>query len=132
MSGAVVTLTLLPITALLFLLSGVSAPSHVRALTGKAGIMEFLRGCDAGRGQARVAAHGPVCGWQSLNAGRGSSVLSRTGDCLRRDEVVLARWGVEGAGRATEKKQYRTRFGFAEGAYLAVGPPADGVRTGRS
>ena len=35
------------------------------------------------------------------------------------ESLTLARAGL----RRADRKRYRTRFGFAEGAYLAIGPP---------
>ena len=112
-------LTLIPIAALLFLLSGFGVPAQAhgqRVVT--VALMRRLLGREDG-GYTRGYLHGTrLSGCRGLGAVgahrvstfaiRGVSAQGRSGD------VFIRR----------ERKQYRTRFGFAEGAYLAVGPPA--------
>ncbi len=111
------SLTLFPITALLLLLSGMSTPMHA-----------------AGCGKALAA-----LGKQISGAARESSVQTpvrhayrySTGASRIRTAARVCMGGCDlaksrpyGMGRGLfTRKQYRTRFGFAEGAYLALGPP---------
>ncbi len=115
------SLTLLPITALLLLLSGVGTPAHA------AGYRETIA---ALRRQLLAAVTVPPrasAGKQaqsSLAAPCGALALTREHKNVAAQAAVTAAPPV----RAWERKQYRTRFGFAEGAYLAVGPPASAPR----
>ena len=43
-------------------------------------------------------------------------------------DIVLIQTIIAAAPGAFERKQYRTRFGFADGAYRAIGPPSRGPR----
>ena len=111
------SLTLFPITALLLLLSGVGSPVHA---TGYRETIAALRKQFLGSAVTPLpstAARGQLCSsrfaWRSgcaLAIGRELRVSAQQ----RRAPRPVRRW---------ERKQYRTRFGFAEGAYLAAGPP---------
>ena len=116
------SLTLFPITALLLLLSGVGTPAHA------AGYRETIA---ALRRQWLAAVTAPprpsAAGRQaqsSLPASRGVLLLAREAQSDAQEAAAAA----APSARAWERKQYRTRFGFAEGAYLAVGPPASAPR----
>ena len=115
------SLTLFPITALLLLLSGVGAPAHA------AGCMETLA---ALRGQfyGRVTDSIRVAARQGRNrtSGLARSVAMTATEGARQGAVVAGAIRGQGPLRLWARKQYHTRFGFAEGAYLAVGPPLHG------
>ena len=115
------SLTLFPITALLLLLSGVGAPAHA------AGCMETLA---ALRGQlyGRVGDSMRVAALQGRNGtpGLARSVATTATGSDRQGAVVAGAFHRQGPLRPWARKQYSTRFGFAEGAYLAVGPPQRG------
>lgn len=110
-----VSVTLLPITAILLLLSGMSAPAH-------------------GMKQARIVALGGH--WLGSAATQGNAPTSvRFARTDREACMPRLHRGWSGVSRqpflpfslrAATRKLYRTRFGFAEGAYLALGPPSAG------
>jgi hypothetical protein len=116
-----VTLTLLPITAILLLLSGMGTPTRAagyQATIAALGRQWRVNGGTAPHRASALAqgirAHAAPFGQQPPAADR------RTAD---EASVRVARTGPATSGR----KLFRTRFGFADGAYLALGPPASGL-----
>lgn len=111
------SLTLFPITALLLLLSGVGSPVHAASYKETvAALRKQFFGATATPPHVAVRSQGqrPRLLWHAIPVPAKSRRLS-----------VLPQGGARiGPVRPFERKQYRTRFGFAEGAYLAVGPPA--------
>ncbi len=115
-------LAFFPIAAILLLLSGVSAPAHAAVQQGTAAAL--IRGIFADRAASPVRAATYTTSRRS-----GSSVPQRGGQFppspLAQSEGRFgARPQVLRPARGFERKQYRTRFGFADGAYLALGPPS--------
>jgi hypothetical protein len=107
-----VELTLLPLAAILLLLSGLSAParSAVRQARDIALMREILGGDRQGSRFAAEAMHGPcrcLAQYGSSESPRGAE--QATGRVLSR--------------RVTTQPLFRTRFGHAQGAYLSTAPP---------
>ncbi len=111
------SLTLFPITALLLLLSGMSTPAHAAdckmaiAVLGKQFLAAALQ--NPAQKPTSHAQHYTACACNTHAARH-----IRTAQCGLAGPQITVRAGL------LTRKQYRTRFGFAEGAYLAVGPPA--------
>jgi hypothetical protein len=125
-----VELTLLPIAAILFLLSGVSAPAHAsgKQQSTAALMRELFGGSDT--------AHGRIISASSAALRAHVRQFGRQQDCSSPADLVVAcgqneltQRVLSTAARAFDRKQYRTRFGFADGAYLAAGPPLSDTRT---
>ena len=111
-------LALFPITALLLLLSGVGAPAHsgdnrnaatalIKAILGNAS--------ESSRPQQRItfkadqsARRHPARVWTATPQAAFTQVRACTNPCLRSNG---------------NRKAYRARFGFVEGAYQPQGPP---------
>ena len=122
-------LALLPIAALLLLISGAGGPAPVgfQRQTTDALIQLF-------------GAEGPIANdaVQSCAGLRRQGVRQSAGrytSASLLSSVVLVSAGLQGrlaapGLRPFSRKQYRTRFGFPEGAYLAAGPPTPLFRTG--
>ena len=111
-------LALFPITALLLLLSGVGAPAHpgdnrnaatalIKAILGNAG-----DGCTLRQRLASQAEHSgrrlPARAWTATRPLSLQQDRASVGLCLRSHG---------------NRKAYRARFGFVEGAYQPLGPP---------
>ncbi|MGI4827372.1 MAG: hypothetical protein ACRYFU_04150 [Janthinobacterium lividum] len=123
--------TLFPVAAFLLLLSGIGAPAHTAAQgETSAAFMRVLFGKWDG---VPTATRTTVLASPRMRRAQASDsrLTARSGspfsDCW--SELGLAQRVVAAPG-AFEQKQYRTRFGFAEGAYLALGPPVFGLETG--
>ena len=118
-------LALLPIAAILLLLSGVSAPAHAameRATT--AALMRELFGYQ------NVSALRPEYQAAGRTIARQVQDGDRSAGLLRREAAdLVAAQPLQSPAAAFARKQFRTRFGFAEGAYLAQGPPCRTPRT---
>ena len=111
------SLTLFPITALLLLLSGVGAPTHAAGYTETiAALRKQFLSAVATPPRAAIATHRQA----SLVAWNPAAALVNRHESLNAAREIAR----NGHVRPWERKRYRTRFGFAEGAYLAVGPPA--------
>jgi hypothetical protein len=131
-----VNLTLFPVAALLLLLSGMGTPSHAsgESQTTAAFLREIFRASPAGGkaslqllAKVQVRQNSTVLSRGTFGSGFGLSmahVTSGWATGLRIPHLATA-------SRALGRKQYRTRFGFANGAYLALGPPADLARAGQ-
>ena len=117
------SLTLFPITALLLLLSGVGTPVHA---TGYKETIAALRkqflGAPATGSRAAVSHRhdrASLAAWHAAWDPVSAFAVDR------RFPLAAAVGVQNGPVRAWERKQYCTRFGSPEGAYLALGPPAD-------
>ena len=129
-------LALLPIAALLLLISGGGGPVHAGLQTRTTDVLIQLfgprrpvtSGARPATSGARPATSGAArsCLRRSQQRSRflqgNGAAISRYNSCSA-DHVACAASAALHAGPASDRKQYRTRFGFAEGAYLAVGPP---------
>jgi hypothetical protein len=117
-----VELTLLPLAALLVLLSGISGP--VRSGVRQAGSMAIMREI---LGVPRTGSRRVAPGTAQNRQNRAASDHCQPGSRSYNSRVVQARTAAEQAlanfDRAP-RKLYRTRFGHPDGAYLATAPPA--------
>ena len=119
-------LALFPITALLLLLSGVGTPAHPDA--GRASATALIKAIlgnaadvSATPRQTAVAPwhiHGRQAAWARLHAAPAAA-----SECIAPRQCN--RLG------SLNRKAYRARFGFVEGAYQPQGPPP-AARTSRS
>ncbi len=123
-------LALFPIAAILLLLSGVSVPAHAAGQQGTAAaLIQEIQGIFADGGALSVRTAQAGCGQSGsparLRHGRlpCSSFVSRQ-TALKLNMRDLPGFHAVRIAHALERKQYRTRFGFADGAYLALGPPS--------
>ena len=109
---------------------GAPAPAAGQGETSAALMRALLGGWDAIHAGALSAV---LAGTQAAPQGKTAAANSRSHSIAAiRDtwsEVILAK-RVAAAPGASEGKQYRTRFGFADGAYLAIGPPLSGLLPG--
>ncbi len=115
---ALVNLALFPITALLLLLSGVGAPAHpgdnrnaakalIKAILGNAGDGSAPRQRITLTQDQSVRRY-PARTWTATSQIGLKQVRASSGPCLRSHG---------------NRKAYRARFGFVEGAYQPQGPP---------
>lgn len=115
-------LALFPITALLLLLSGVGAPVHPGDARGSAtALIKAIPG---------NAANVPLCqktAFAHWKAGVDQATYTRpTASPANADELAVA--GQFRPGGDLNRKAYRARFGFVEGAYQPQGPPRAAAR----
>ncbi len=124
-------LALFPITALLLLLSGVGAPARLAEQRGSAtALMKAILG-HGGIGPAprqRGLRQGLQRSLQRFDGARLSFPALKAGvSCFDRFTVRGSGqpWAQRAIGRlgSGNRKPYRTRFGFVEGAYQPQGPP---------
>jgi len=115
-----VSLTLFPITALLLLLSGMGSPMHAAGYVETVAALrkQFLDQSNLSPARLQAASHVFARQLRSALTGVHPNRVPHL-----RDSFTVAKVGL----RNRNRKQYRTRFGFAEGAYLAVGPPMSAV-----
>ena len=124
-------LTLFPVAAFLLLLSGFGAPAHTAGQTeASAALMRVLLG------QWDTVTPGARTAQASLRVGRRTGALSQehpgkhTPSLPSHSDLCALPQPFQAAPAASDQKHYRTRFGFADGAYLAVGPPVHGLSNG--
>lgn len=136
-------LALIPVAAILLLLSGASAPAQAQpGRLSAIALMRELLGATAPVSATRPERRRFRAGFRAGSRTKFSAGLRaaspprgahRLTPLISR-EVLTSRLQKDLAGppshlgwaRAAERKRFRTRFGFAEGAYLAIGPPAVG------
>lgn len=117
--------TLFPVAAFLLLLSGMGAPAQTAGQREtSAALMRVLFGTwDGVHPAAPTASPAPSRGMRqqtslSPRTGKASAEGGTLQGAVKPVRPVLA------VTVAFERKLYQTRFGFADGAYLAAGPPA--------
>ncbi len=106
--------TLIPIAALLFLLTGFAAPADIAGPRGTTvALMRRYFGRD-GVGCVQASFAGVL---------RVASGFPGSPRPLRRTHGAKGQIPAAAVVRGADRKRYKTRFGFAEGTYLAIGPP---------
>lgn len=117
-------LAFLPIAAVLLLLSGASAPAH--ALRERSSTVALMRHFLGTSGPAAEFLASPRATRRAqINGQRitGHQAGLDRGFIPFRTPPQLPAQAALASGTRLRGKQYRTRFGFADGAYLATAPP---------
>lgn len=107
-----VNFSYLSVAAILFLLSGMGAPAPAGG--GQAGAAAWV-GSLFELGGSNRRSHMALRSRSAARSFPTAGKLSRT---------PASKSGAPAPTIRARRKQYSTRFGFAEGAYLAIGPPA--------